>query len=286
MTTPWPGGAPLGVWLTHDVDRVRKTYQYATDLLSRHRVPDLRPLVRGEDPYFNFGRILDFERSQGVRSTFFFLQETLPVGVRPRTWPRSLGKYRFSDPRVSAAIKDVRHQGWEVGLHGSFRSYRNGGLLSREKHDLELALEEPVHAIRQHYLNLDVPATWELQRATGFKLDASFGNISEVGFPEHRYFPFVNPEAGILVVPLVVSDAAVIRSGWSGAVAKNRIETVLSEALERHALVTVLWHQRHLNPKEFPVLWDLYAWLVAEARTMGGHFTNAAELEKLWGVRQ
>lgn len=283
MTVFWPDDAPLGVWLTHDVDKVRKTYQYATDILRRRQAPDLRPLVRGENPYFNFEKILNLERAQGVRSTFFFLQESIPLGVRPRSWPLALGKYRFSDPKVSTAIREIRDHGWEIGLHGSFRSYRDGRLLADEKRDLEAVLGTTVHAIRQHYLNLDVPATWQLQEKAGFRLDASFGRISEIGFPGDRFLPFTPPGMRIVVVPLVISDAPVSRSGWSADEAKSRIDAVLSKAIEKHALVTVLWHQRHLNPKEFPLLWSLYGWMVKRAQEMGGHFTSAAELERLWG---
>lgn len=279
----WPDRAPFGVWLTHDVDRVRKTYQYATDILTKHKLPDFRPFVRGQDPYFNIDRILALEGSLGVRSTFFFLEESIPLSPNPRRWPLALGKYRFSDGRVATAIRRVREKGWEVGLHGSYLSYTNEGLLRREKRNLESVLGEPVVATRQHYLNLEVPTTWEIQERVGFKLDATYGRIGELGFPQNRYWPFRPEGLDLLVVPLVVPDAAVIRGRWSEEETQDRIRAVLSQAGETHALVTVLWHQRLLNPVEFPVNWGVYRWLIEGARAMGAWFGTARDILRIWG---
>lgn len=279
----WPDDAPFGVWLTHDVDRVRKTYQYATDLLTRRRVPDFRPLVRGDDPYFNFYRILDLESSLGVRSTFFLLEESTRLSPAPRTWPISMGKYRFSEPRIAEVIRYVRTRGWEVGLHGSYRSYMSEGLLRREKEDLERVLGEPVVAIRQHYLNLEIPTTWQLQQGVGFKLDASFGRITELGFRDNHFWPFRPNGVDILAAPLVIPDAAILQRGWSAEETRAQVGAVLSKAVETHALVTVLWHQRFLNPKEFPFHWKMYRWLIEEAHRRNAWFGLAADLLTIWG---
>lgn len=278
----WPDDAPFGVWLTHDVDRVRKTYQYATDLLTRHRVPDFRPLVRGDDPYFNFHRVVEQEESLHVRSTFFFLEESIRLSPAPRTWPIALGKYRFAERKVAGAIRYLRTKGWEVGLHGSYRSYTSEDLLRKEKNSLESVVGEPVLAVRQHYLNLAIPSTWRLQENVGFKLDSSLGRMDAIGFHANGLWPFHPEGLTILEVPLVVPDAAVLRSEENGEDPESRLDGILALAARNHALVTVLWHQRFLNPSEFPLAWRTYLWLIKEAKRLGGWFGLGRDLLPMW----
>ncbi|HWK90349.1 MAG TPA: hypothetical protein VNP72_10145, partial [Longimicrobium sp.] len=197
----------LTVCLTHDVDRVYKTYQYLTHDVRQGKLRRLRTLLTGERPYWTFDAIMEMEDRHGARSTFFFLEESIRARLlSPSSWKLAFGRYHFRDRRVAPLIRTLAEHGWEVGLHGSYQSYRDGALLRREKESLESVLGRPVLGIRQHYLNLDVPTTWQLQRDAGLVYDASFGKKPGIGYRDDRLYPWFDDASGMCVIPLALME--------------------------------------------------------------------------------
>ena len=82
----WPEGKTCAVCLTHDVDEVKKTYQWITyplKLIKKGNLGDLIPQfhsfiqkIKGNEPYWTFDEIIRIEGSRGVKSSFYFLKET------------------------------------------------------------------------------------------------------------------------------------------------------------------------------------------------------------------
>ena len=88
--------------------------------------------------YWNFYKIMEIEKKLGVKSTFFFLNETYPFHpFKISSWRFSLGYYDLFDPNLETVIMELDNQGWEVGLHGSYLSFKDFSLLKKEKLDLE-----------------------------------------------------------------------------------------------------------------------------------------------------
>ena len=131
----WPDGKKFAVCLTHDVDRVHKSYQYITHFVrnigrgdfrsAMNQITSVARKLHGEEPYWNFDRIMEFERNLGVKSTFFFLNEQKKVCVLPNEWKLYWGRYDIKDKRIVEVIKKLNAEGWEIGVHGSYNSYRN-----------------------------------------------------------------------------------------------------------------------------------------------------------------
>lgn len=266
------------------MDRVRKTYQYFTHL--RYRGGMRKAWFREGNPYWNFYRIMDLERELGVRSTFFFLQETKPLAIRkPSEWVHSLGSYRFDNPQVSAVMTDLDRSGWEVGLHGSFESYRNPELMRSEKLSLEKVLGHPIEGIRQHYLNLEIPRTWQLHADSGLTYDASLGSRTTYGYASLPAFPFAPFQSPFVVLPLTVMDGVLLRAVKNREARMRAIKALVDEAEARHALLTVLWHQRFLNPREFPEEFHLYELLVQHALLSRPWVAKASEVATWWRGR-
>jgi len=268
------------VSLTHDVDRVFKTFQYITHDVRRRRWRNLRTLFSGESPYWGFDRLRRIEERHGVRSTFFFLEESRPVRwTSPTSWKLGLGRYRFSHPRVRGVIQELDRDGWDIGLHGSYDSYRSLDLLRREKESLESVLDHPVVGIRQHYLNLDVPGTWLLQREAGFLYDASYGRKEDIGYPNGAYQPFVNAQSGMVVIPLALMECYLFaRAGHEVENAWRLSLRIIDEAEARGALFTILWHQRMFNEEEFPGYATVYERIIEECRARGARFVTCQEI--------
>jgi len=294
----WPNNAKFAVCLTHDVDRVKKSHQYITHSLKALVGFRFRDLIRQicdfrfyfddieKNPYWNFPRIMELERRHGVKSTFFFLNESgKPELLKPKTWKLYRGRYSFNDPNMKRIIKKLDSEGWEVALHGSYRSYNDEELLKKEKRELEDVIGTKVLGIRQHYLNLKIPKTWEFQMNAGFKYDASFGLKYTTGFKKARYHPFYLFNNSFLEIPLAIMDIGLflMRISEDDVYPQTRkneddilkdIEDLMNIAEERNGLLTILWHQRVFNEKEFPGWVKIYEKIIIESKKRNAWITN------------
>jgi peptidoglycan/xylan/chitin deacetylase (PgdA/CDA1 family) len=274
---PVPDDHEFALLLTHDVDRPYKTYQSAYYALTQpeRRGYHLRTALPGENPYWQFETVTALEEDLGVRSAFYFLSEQRLFRDRPvrewasmRGWQLYAGRYDLTDPEVAAVVEDLDERGWEVGLHGSFESYRDRDRLAWEKARVERVLGRPVTGGRQHYLNLDRPETWKRQSSLGLAYDASLGSSDDYGF-QHGYGikrPF---DDEFVVFPLTAMEAALPDPGEDFDRAWAACESLLEEAREHGAVMTVLWHPRHFSHGDFPGHLRLYRRLVASALDMG-----------------
>lgn len=287
-TVEWPNGKKFAVCLTHDVDRVKKTYQYFTHFLKTRDLYHLKSFfVREEEPYWNFERIIELEKKHGVRSTFFFLNETKQLDLlHPQKWALSLDRYSFRDEKIAEIIQKLHANGWEIGLHGSYESYKDKDLLKKEKKELEDVLGVDIAGIRQHYLNLKIPETWKIQYEVGFKYDSTFGYRDRIGFKEGKYLPFHPLNNSFFVIPLTIMDGALF-SNYKNEDEIWRICIELINTVEKHkGLLTVLWHQRVFNEKEFPGMISIYEKIIKISKEKNAWITNAYNIIKWLTMRE
>lgn len=275
---------PFALCLTHDVDRVSKTFQSPFHAITQRRLTPLRTGWGVDDPYWQFETVMDIERRYDVRSTFYFLHEKHLIRdkppitwLSPRSWPKYLGYYSFDDTDIIDIIQTLDAEGWEVGLHGSYDSYRQPQRLAYEKDSLETVLGHPITGGRQHYLNLEVPDTWKHHRSLGLKYDASLGSTDTFGFDSsiddtglsvaasvHRPF-----DDEFIVFPLMVMDTTLIENTADLDTAMETLTSLLVDARDRSAIATILWHPRLFNEVEFPGYRRVYEHLLAEASRLG-----------------
>jgi len=274
MNIEWPERKRFAICLTHDVDRVKKTWwQSLYYFVKTRKLYHLKTMFqKRNNPYWNFERIMAIEDKYGVRSTFFFLNESKKLEIlRPSTYKLSLGRYDINSPEIVEIIKELDKNGWEIGVHGSYDSYRNKELLTKEKKALEKIVSHKVIGIRQHYLNLEIPTTWQLQKEVGFKYDASFGYRRDVGFRGNKLIPFkpFGEEDDFLVIPTTIMDSALFYKYPSPKMAWRKISEVFKYAERTGALITILWHQRVFNENEFPEWSKIYERIITEGLKRG-----------------
>ncbi len=285
----WPDGRRFALCLTHDVDRVDKRWWQCAYYFLKNRDPyQLRSLfTKGRDrPFWNFERIMEIEERLGVRSTFYFLNETKRAEfLRPSTYALSYGYYSLDDPRIVEVIEDLVSGGWEIGVHGSYDSYRSKDLLLQEKVRLEEVVGKPVMGIRQHYLNLDVSGTWELQREVGFRYDASFGYRDRVEVREGRDLPFFPIGDGFLEIPLTIMDGPLFSTARDLEHAWEECRGQIDRAEERGTLLTILWHNNRFNDNEFPGQTGIYERIIEECQRRNAWVTTGEGIYKWWTGR-
>jgi len=281
METIWPENHPFAICLTHDVDHVRKTpIHYLSGLLHNPFTLDNWHFFK-DNPYWNFEKIMELEDRYGVRSTFFFIEEQNlfkhkgPMDwFRPINWRLFAFRYSITEPDIRSIMKRLDSGGWEIGLHGSFDSYRRIDLLKKEKRTLEHILGKQVKGIRQHCLNISIPDTWTLQKEVGFEYDATFGSNTKIGFPDNQYYPFHPFDDDFLVLPLVIMDGPLFAGHQDIKSALNTCKYLMMEAYQNSGLITVLFHQRVFSENEFPGWSDIYEEIICEGIKMGAWFST------------
>lgn len=274
------------VCLTHDVDRIRKTYQYITHDLAKGQIKRVILAHRERWPYWNFDIIMKIERGYGVRSTFFFLNETIkPKLLRPKSWILAFGRYQLEEPKVAEVIRQLDKGGWEIGLHGSYNSYCNQILMKNEKQCLEATLGKTVSGIRQHHLNLSIPETWVIQKAVGFMYDATFGPKQGIGYLEDRYTPFIHKESQLVIIPLVLMDGNLFKKAENSfEKAWKLVNNLLDLSERKSACLTILWHQRVFNKNEFPGYLDIYLKIISECKRRGARFMTCKQASEEYNI--
>ncbi|MFC7098961.1 polysaccharide deacetylase family protein [Halobaculum marinum] len=286
---PVPDGYEFSLLLTHDIDRPYKTYQSLYYALTQpeRRAYHLSTLMPGVNPYWQFEDVMALEDDLGVRSACYILDEQRLFRDRPRSeWVTMegvqlfAGRYDPTDPDIVEAIRALDEGGWEIGLHGSYESFDDPDRLRAEKETVERVLGRAVTGGRQHYLNLKTPDTWEHQRSLGLKYDCSLGISGEYGF--HHGHGLRRPFGDEFVVfPLTIMEQSLPDPGADFDAAWQVCEDILQEAREEGAVMSVLWHLRHLAPEEFPGHRRIYRKLISRAQELGGWVGSPGEFYAL-----
>ncbi len=278
----------LKVALSHDVDRIKKHYQYITNSFKSLSKGNLKNALYhylscfGPEPYWNFPEIIKIEESYGVRSTFFMLDETIPFKLFDRkNWQLSVGRYKISNKKLNETVQFLDKNGWEIGVHGSYLSYNNESLLKKEKENIENIVGHKIIGSRQHYLNWD-ETTWKIQKSLGFKYDSTWGLTNDIGFKENKILPFKPNNDYFIEIPLIAMDIPFmsIKNRW------ERLKTLMDTLEEKNGIFVINWHQRVYNENEFPGYNSAYHRIIQECKARNAQFLTMSEiyndLEKNW----
>ncbi len=277
----WPRGEGYCVSPTHDVDALAKWRGRSVlkGLLTGRVVEVTRSLRDARlDPWWNFDRICEMEKNGGLRSSFYFF------GLERA---ERCGRYDCRD--VKGLLKGLSQSGHEIGLHGSFGSMFDRSSLEAEKLTLEEAAGCRVFGVRQHYLRIDPKETVRNMDRLGFDYDASVGFSDRVGFRSsmclpYRVFDIDRREAmRIFEVPLAIMDRGLPREEGGR---KAAITKLIANVRRTRGLLSLLWHQRSFDTKDFPGLSDLYGWTLAETRRDSPYFATHGELCRWWMARE
>jgi len=293
----WPDRKRFAVCLTHDVDEMRKTYQWITRpckfLCSgdfkgfRNQLVSLMQKMKGKEPYWTYPDIIKIERDFGVFSTFFFLKETAKTELlSPESWHHWARTRTLEHPKMRDIIRTLRETGFEIGLHGSFNSYNNLELLEQEKKELEEISGGEIRGIRQHHLNLEIPLTWAIHQAAQLSYDTSLGFKDRIGFRYGTCFPF-HPVAGedelkLLEIPLVLMDITIPmdNDGWDAC------KRIIDEVEKRQGVLTLLWHPPVFNELEYPHAGEMYQRIIELCRDKGAWITSSGDIFDWWSRRE
>ena len=213
---PWPDGHRWAAAFTHDLDVVRHwplfTGLRMLELIRKGetgqamRVAGTAISSAFSDPVGQGVReILAIEREHSVTSTWFVI-----AGV-PSFKSTRKGDVTYSvDSRAARRILgSIAEAGHEIGLHGSFATFLDAGVMGEEKERLRQVTGAAATGIRQHFLRMRPGATHRAMVDAGFTYDSS------LGFPDRNGFRL--GAAGVVPVwdgraaqPLTLNEAPLI----------------------------------------------------------------------------
>ena len=308
----WPEGKRFALCLTHDVDYVslyrtaQTLFRNASRALQSGRGP-LKAAERmvsdlyhwltrpsGADPLWRYEEWLKLEEHFGFKSTFFVFPSQ---PGRPHSYDcvytlDDCVRYEGRKLPVRDMLQEIGQAGWEIGLHGSFRSATDPDLLKDEREQIEDSIARPVASIRQHWLHYDARLTPALQAAAGLKADSTQGFNRAIGFRAGTAFPYwcwdhvAGQPSAVLEIPLHIMDGALFSIGALEyneelAIAHSR---QLMDAVERvGGVLTLNWHAHGINT---PAWWRVYERLLSQASSRGAWGCSAAQLYHWWVERE
>ncbi len=287
----WPEGKSFAICLTHDVDFVSHystSISFVLELIYRMiRVPHgqkismvskiCRHLVKllfyqiirnnSPDDYNNFDVCINLEKKYGFTSTFFFFAEHLPA---PSIWDCGysyIDRLHFNGSRVTVQkmIREIMHQGWDVGLHGSYHAATNLIALLEEKRILEKCTGKEIHSIRHHYLHYDARITPSLHEQAGFKNDSTHGFNRNIGFRAGTAFPYLcwdhrlKRATFVHEIPLHITDSPLFTTNGLECnydMAVKYIKTIMDHIENVGGCLTINWHPAWLRRPNYRAVFE------------------------------
>jgi hypothetical protein len=269
-----PAARPL-VAPSHDVDQPDLLASLSAAQIfrasRRQLYPELRPIaalesgvrwslarlgMRSADPFHTFPWLMRQSEKRGLRSTFYF--------QAGRTDPRFDHAPDIALPAMRRLLRSIHARGHRIGLHPSYRTFRDGEALKREYARLrEVCAEEKIFQenwpCRMHYLRWDVRLTPGLLDEAGLDEDSSLAFADRAGFRRGtaRAFPLwcwtKKRPLRILEQPLVAMEASLLAPDYENLPhreARDRLRRLRAACREHGGTFTLLWHNSSLRSPE------------------------------------
>ena len=156
--------------------------------------------------------------------------------------------YRIEDDRIRDYLRAISDGGFDVCLHGSYRSTENDRWYAEEVELLAQRLQRPLGS-RQHYLSFNYDALFQAQEMSGIQYDMSMGYPDRSGarsgfsFPYFPYCVQADRPYNVVEISLFLMDVT-LRSymGLTGAAAATEVDRQLNEVRKVNGCVSVVWH--------------------------------------------
>ncbi len=288
----WPNGKEFALCLTHDIDflykwrgwrAVRQIKQDLGTILQRpHQRENYRmfgknlwAMAKHDNPYWNLSEIAALEKSYDFCSTFFIMS-----GQRGALD----GDYRLDEPAVQQLLAALQNAGFEIGLHGSYRSFDDPSIFATELEALR-SLASTMWGNRQHYLRFDLQKNFHMYEENGIKYDTTLGFAEHEGYRSSYslpYFPYNfadNRPFDVLEIPLTVMDTTLYQyQQLSAPLAWQALERQLQYVRRTGGCCTLLWHNTYFDQEKYPGYAQVYQQALQWVAENNGWGTSALRI--------
>jgi hypothetical protein len=199
--------------------------------------------------------------------------------------------YRIEDDRVRDYLRVIVDAGFDLCLHGSYRSTENPAWYAEEVAALARRLAAPVGS-RQHYLSFAYDGLFAAQERSGIRFDMSMGFPDRIG-PRagfsHPYFPYCLAEDrpyDVVEISLFLMDVTL--RGYmhlKGERAWKAIADSVEDLRGKRGCASVVWHPIVFGGARSPG-YDRLFWALAErVRSRGGLPADGRTIDAFWRER-
>ena len=267
------GNNKFAFLLTHDVDRVDKytigqikyslkqLFGFAPSKLNKAGrfikiFEDTINFFRGENPYWNFKWMKSLEEKFNFNSTWFFL----PEGDKNID-----AHFSFTEERIKNLADDLLSAGDEIGLHGTYRSYKSKTVLKKDFDSVQNLIRNNPLGNRQHWLRFKYPETLRNLEDIGIRYDSSWAFHDHIGWRNSYCLPFrpydieQDRMMDLWEFPLTVMDVTLFEyQNFDQTKALEKIEEILKIVEKYNGMFTLLWHNSQFELENGEDLKDFY----------------------------
>lgn len=191
----WPGSKKAAACVGHDVDypEIVHWLEPMRILMGGHpnRFVAASSVLRGERHNWHFQEWIDLEKRWGPGSAFYFVPRKGSIIEYLTVTPDPF--YDVTSLRFKNLFHLLAAEGFEIGMHASYRACENTARFLREKEHLEQTAGVPIYGNRHHYWHvdpLDVEGTLLLHERVGLKYDSSLVHEYYLGWRRSSSWPF------------------------------------------------------------------------------------------------
>ena len=203
----------------------------------------LAVLFGKKDPNDVFDEL--FRRFNPKSTRLFFLIERRHANDTRHTW---------RNPAMRRLIKRAHNKGFGIGIHPSYTTFLQPGLIKEEIERLSDIIGEQVVHSRMHFLRYRQPETFRALIAAGIRHDYTTGLYHDVGFPYGMAQPFnwfdleKNEETELMLHPTSLMDRTLLSYMQLGPdEAVVRYEAMKEEVQKHHGTFIPLFHNEVLS---------------------------------------
>lgn len=251
--------------LTHDIDSMYKWMGYLDyaktclgDIFKRGSLSTLKNTMsirkQQKDPYDTFSELMDASESQGLQSTFYFLNT-----------PQNLKA--FSSERGKQVISNIINRKHIIGAH--FNGYLEDSLpeIQKDVTLFESIFSNKIAISRQHFLKIQIPSTYILLESAGIEQDSTLYFRNYPGFRtgmciEHSLFDCNSRKMlQIKELPLTLMDVS-LQGAKNQDELIAKVDALLQITKKYEGNFVCLWHNSSFDKYEWKNLISAYNYIV------------------------
>ncbi|MCQ2959858.1 MAG: polysaccharide deacetylase family protein [Bacteroidales bacterium] len=251
--------------LTHDVDYIYKwgrskdfLKSCCADLFKRFSVRTFKSSLKmrksGQDPYDMYSYLMDLSEKNGLKSTFYFLNN-------------KLNDWELNTEKGKEIISLIQKRNHNVGIHSNYYLEADSEKVKIDKEYYSKIFNRELIHNRQHFLKMRFPQTLRMLEQNGIIQDSSMYYPHFPGFRtgmciEHSVFDCETRKImNIKELPLTLMDVSLLKARKNDE-AKDMVDALISTVKKYNGNFVCLWHNSSFNAKEWNFLDGIYEYVV------------------------